>query len=80
MNPWRCVRVLDVLKIVCRVEERPPRRIKDNDWAVEADQQILCGPIMPAHFHSFYDGTDSPSDLIEPLRTTNAIPRAEVGP
>ena len=49
-------------------------------WAVEADPQILRGPIMPAHFHSFYDGTDSPSDLIEPVGAANAIPRAEVGP
>ena len=81
-TPWRCVRVFDVLKIVRRVAKGPLRRfiIEDNYRAIEADQKILRGPIIPAHFHSFYNGTDSPSDLIEPLRTTNAIPRAEVGP
>ena len=80
MNPWRCARILDVLKVVRRVEKRPLRLVEDNHRAIEADQKVLRGPIIPAHFHSFYDGTDSPSDLIEPLRTTNAIPRAEVGP
>ena len=79
-TPWLSVRVFDVLKVVRRVEEDPLRLIEDNYWAIEADQKVLRGPITPAHFYSFYDGTDCTSDLIKPLRTTNAIPRAEVGP
>ena len=81
-SPWRCVRGFDVLKVVRRVAEGPLRRfiIEDNYRAIEADQKILRGPIIPAHFHYFYNCTDSPSDLIKPLGATNAIPRAEVGP
>ena len=79
-NTLRCVCLLDVLKVVCRVEKGPLRLVEDNYWAVEADQQILRGPIMPAHFHSFYDGTDGSSYLIKPLSAANAIPRAEVSP
>ena len=81
-SPWRCVRVVDVLKVVRRVAKGPLRRfiIEDNYRAIEADQKILRGPIIPAHFHSFYNGTDSPSDLIEPFGAANATPRAEIGP
>ena len=79
-NPWRCVRVFDVLKVVRRVEEGPLRLIEDNYWAIEADQKILRGPITPAHFYSFYDGTDCTSDLIKPFGATNTVTRAEVGP
>ncbi len=80
MNPWRCARILDVLKVVRRVEKGPLRLVEDNHRAIEADQKVLRGPIISAHFHSFYDGTDGSSYLIKPLSAANAIPRAEVGP
>ena len=81
-SPWRCMHVFDVLKVVRRAAKGPLRRfiIEDNYRAIEADQKFLRGPIIPAHFHSMYNGTDNPSDLIKPRGATNAIPRAEVGP
>ena len=79
-NRWRCARVLNVLKVMRRVEEGPLRLVGDNHWAIETNQKTLRSPIIPAHLHSFYDGTDGSSYLIKPLSAANAIPRAEVGP
>ena len=73
-NRWHCVCLLDVLKVVCRVEKGPLRLVEDNYRMIEMDQKILRSPIMPARFHSFYNGTDSPSDLIEPVGAANVIP------
>ena len=69
-----CARLVDEPKVVRGVEECPLRLVEDNHRAIEADQKVLRGPIIPAHFHSFSDGTDGSSYLIEPLSAANAIP------